>query len=157
VADEALALEIGQDSQRLFERTFGRADVAEHQPQIGDLDHVDAQIVEVVVDGGGQLVAREGGVPRRILAAPRSEFGDDGEVGGIGVERLADDLVGDVRAVEVACVDVIYPRLDRGAQHGNGFAVVVWWTEDALPRELHRAIAHAVHGSVGELVGSGGG
>ena len=73
------------------------------------------------------------------------------------MQRLADDLVGDVRAVEVAGVDVIDAARHRLAQHGERRVAILRRPEHAGPGELHRAIAHAVHGAVAELESAGGG
>ena len=66
------------------------------------------------------------------------------------MQRLADQLVGDVRAVEVAGVDVVHAARHRLAQHGERRVAILGRTEDAGPGELHRAVAHAVHGAVAE-------
>ena len=66
------------------------------------------------------------------------------------MQRLGDDLVGDMRPVEVAGVDVVDAARDRLAQHGDAFGAVLRRAEDALAGELHGAVAHAVHGSVAE-------
>ena len=75
----------------------------------------------------------------------------------IRVERLADQLVGDVGAVEVAGVDVIDPTGHRLPQHGERRPAILGRPEDAGPGKLHRAIAHAVDGAVAEREGAGGG
>ena len=54
--------------------------------------------------------------PRR--AAPSADFGDDDKVIPIRMERFADDLVGDVRSVEVGGVDVIHPACNGFTQYG---------------------------------------
>jgi len=46
------------------------------------------------------------------------------ESAGVGVQGFPDDLVGDVRAVEVAGVDVRDTQLHRLAQHGHGRVAV---------------------------------
>ena len=72
------------------------------------------------------------------------------------MERLADQLIGDVRAIEVAGVDVIDPARHRLAQDGEGGAAILGRTEDAGPGELHRTIAHAFHSSIAERECRGG-
>ena len=71
------------------------------------------------------------------------------------MQRLADELVGDVRAVEVAGVDVVDAAGHRLAQHGERRVAVLRRPEHARAGELHRAIAHAVHGAVAEREGAG--
>ena len=72
------------------------------------------------------------------------------EVVRIGVQRLADQLVGDVRAVEVAGVDVVDAARHRLAQHRERRVAVLGRPEHAGPGELHRAVAHAVHDAVAQ-------
>ncbi len=66
------------------------------------------------------------------------------------MQRLADDLVGHVRAVEIAGVDMIHAARDSLAQHGERGVTVLRRTEHARAGELHRAIAHAIHVAVAE-------
>ena len=71
------------------------------------------------------------------------------------MKRLADELVGDVRAVEVAGVDMVDAARHGLAQHGDRRVAVLGRPEHAGPGELHRAIAHAVHDAVAEGEGAG--
>ena len=71
------------------------------------------------------------------------------------MQRLADDLVGDVRPVEVAGVDVVDAARDRLAQHGEGRVTVLGRAEDAGSGELHGAVAEPLHGAVAEREGAG--
>ena len=72
------------------------------------------------------------------------------------MERFANDLVGDVRAVVVAGVDVIDAGGYGFAEDADGFGAVFGWAEDARTGELHGAVAHAVDGDggVGECEGA---
>jgi hypothetical protein len=71
------------------------------------------------------------------------------------MERFADDLVGDMWSVEIAGVDVIDAARHRLAQHRDGGGAVLRRAEHAGSRKLHRAIAHALHGVLAKLEGSG--
>jgi hypothetical protein len=62
------------------------------------------------------------------------------------MQCFADDLVRDVRAVEVGGVDMIDSGVDSFAEHGDGLVAIARRTEDAFAGELHGAVAHAVHG-----------
>ena len=66
------------------------------------------------------------------------------------MQRFADELIGDVRAVEVARVDVIDAARDRLAQHGDRAVAVFRRPEHARSGELHRAVAQALHGAIAE-------
>ena len=72
------------------------------------------------------------------------------EVIGIGMKRLANELVGDVRAIEIAGVDMVDPARDRLAKYGEGRVAVVRRAEYARSGELHGAVAHTVHGAVAQ-------
>ena len=61
----------------------------------------------------------------------------------VGVQGFFDDLVGDVRAVEVAGVDVRDTQLYRLAQYGHGSVAVGRWAEHVRASQLHRAVPHA--------------
>ena len=63
VPDQTLALKLGQHAERGFDGTFGRTVGVEHGPQIDYVQHVAAQVAQVVVDGAGQHVGRQGGHP----------------------------------------------------------------------------------------------
>jgi hypothetical protein len=83
-------------------------------------------------------------------SAPRPDLGDDDEVAGIRVERLPDQPVGDVRAVEIAGVDVVDAAGDGLAQHGEGGGGVPGRTEHAGAGQLHGAVAEAADGAVAQ-------
>ena len=68
----------------------------------------------------GEFLGRKGGNPRSILAAPGADFGDDDEIVLIRMERFPNQLIGDVRAVEVAGVDVVDAGGEGFAQDGDG-------------------------------------
>ena len=90
------------------------------------------------------------GNPRRVRAAHRADLGHDHEVIGIGMKRLANELVGDVRAIVIAGVDVVDPPRDRLAKHGEGRVSILRRAEHARSGELHGAVAHTVHGAVAQ-------
>lgn len=137
---------------------FGRPVVASHDdPQIDDVERRDAEVPQVVVDRAREVGRGERRVPRGIVAAHGADLGHDHQPVGIGMERLVDELVGDVGAVEIAGVDVIDAPRHRLAQHGERTLAIPRRTEDTRPRELHRAIAQAFHGSVAETEGVEGG
>src|SRR5690348_13264041 len=71
------------------------------------------------------------------------------------MQCVADDLVGDVRAVEVAGVDVIDAAGNRLAQHRASGLRIFRWSEHAGPRELHRAVADPLDPARAELERSG--
>ena len=71
------------------------------------------------------------------------------------MQGFADELVGDVGAVEVAGVNVVDAGVDGLAQNGKGGGVVAWRAEDVGSGKLHGAVAEAVHGGAGAGEGKG--
>ena len=155
MADQALPLQLGEHGERRLDRALGWAMHVEHAAQVDDVEHVEAEVAQIVVDGLRQLFARKGRDPGPVLAAPGADLGDDDEIVGIGMQRLADDLVGDMRAVEVAGVDVVDAAGHRLAQHGERRVAILGRAEDAGPGELHGAVTQPLHGAVAEREGAG--
>jgi hypothetical protein len=60
------------------------------------------------------------------------------------MKSTLDNLIGYVRAVVVAGVDVIHARGYRFAQNSNRGVNVPWRPKNFRPGKLHGAIAHAV-------------
>ena len=61
------------------------------------------------------------------------------------MQRFANELVGDVRPVEVAGIDVIDTRRHRFTQNRNGSVTILRRPEDAGSGQLHGAVAQAMH------------
>jgi hypothetical protein len=59
------------------------------------------------------------------------------------MERFSDKLICNVRAIEVAGVDVIDTEPDNLAQDREGTVVICWWPEYMRTSQLHGAVAHA--------------
>ena len=140
-----MPLQVREYGQRGFERTFRGAVRVEHGAQIDDIDDVDAEIAQIVVHGLRQFLAREGGNTGSICTAPGADLGHDDEILWIGMQCLADDLIGDVRTVKVAGVDVVHAAGDGLAQHGEGRSTILGRAEHAGPCKLHGAIAEPFH------------
>ncbi|MNL24489.1 hypothetical protein D3C87_1459240 [compost metagenome] len=117
---------------------------AVHRAEVADVDDVEAEIAEVVVDGGGKLLLRHGRQPFGIRAASCRNLGDDGEIVRIGMQRFTDDLIGDMRTVEIAGVDMIDAGLDGGTQNGDSGSAILRRSEDARAGKLHCTVADAL-------------
>src|SRR5215831_11573934 len=61
------------------------------------------------------------------------------------MERLPDDLIGNVRTIIIAGVQVVHARLNRVAQNPEGLFAIARWSPHPRTRQLHRAIAHTVN------------
>src|ERR1700689_1162413 len=60
------------------------------------------------------------------------------------MESLLDDLIGYMRSVVVAGINVVHAGLYCFAKNGNGGIDVPWWSPDAGSGKLHRPVSHAV-------------
>ena len=62
------------------------------------------------------------------------------------MQRTSNDLIRNVRSIEIAGVDVIHTGSDCCAQHGDSGLRIARRSEHAGTRELHRTVPHPVHG-----------
>jgi hypothetical protein len=60
------------------------------------------------------------------------------------MQRLLDDLIRYVRAVEIASIDVIYTSIDGFSEDCDGFLDVLGWSPNVRTSQLHRSISHSV-------------
>ena len=66
------------------------------------------------------------------------------------MKRLANKLVGDVRSIEIAGVDVIDPARHGRPQHRNRRVAILRRSKHPGPGKLHGAIAQTVHKAVAQ-------
>jgi hypothetical protein len=111
---------------------------AEHVAKIDDVENIDAQVAQVVVHRTDQLARGRCGEHRSIRPAPRADLGDDDKVVWIGMKRFVDQLIGDVRTVVVAGVDVVHTGDDCLAQHRQRRGTILRRPEHIRARKLHR-------------------
>jgi hypothetical protein len=78
-----------------------------HAAKVHHVENIPPEIAEIVVDGLREFLGRQSRIPRAVRAASRADLGDDDKVVGLGMQRFADQLIGNVRAVEIAGVDVV--------------------------------------------------
>jgi len=96
------------------------------------------------VDGISQLLTRICANPRFVLSPPTTYFGDYHESIPIGMKRPFDDLVGHMRAVEVARIDVIDPCRNRLSQNSYCSVDITRRSPHLRTGKLHRTIAHSL-------------
>ena len=91
--------------------------------------------------------------PGTIGAAAPTDFGHDHQIIGIRMQRLLNDLIGDMRTVEIAGVDVVHARRDSLAQNrdrtGNIARRAPNKLVSILSGELHRPITEPVYSQRG--------
>src|SRR5690606_19289751 len=158
VLDLALLAQLGERAERLGERAGdGRVAVGTAtEAQVHDVERLDPEGPQVRLDLGAQLLGRARVRPAAVLVAHRADLGDDVDAV-VRREGLADDLVDDVRAVEVRGVDVVHPGLDGRAQHADRLVPVGRGPPDARAGELHGAEPLAREGdALGRGEGSAG-
>src|SRR5215813_835787 len=145
VADQPLAPEVGQYRHLLGDGPLSGTVDCPHRAVVDDVERVQAKIAEIVVDALSQVLGRDGRLPRLVRRAACPEFGDDRQPRWIRVQRLPDDLVGDVRAVEVGRVDMVHAGRDRLAEDGDGAIKVLGRAPYAGAGQLHRAVAYPMN------------
>jgi len=74
-----------------------------------------AQAAQVVLDCRAQLLRALARQPAALLVAEGADLGDQHQALGVGMQRLADQLVRHVGSVELGGVDVVDTELDRAA------------------------------------------
>ncbi len=90
VTHESLTLQIGQHRERRFDRTFCRPVHVEHDAQVHDVDHVQAEVAQIVVHGLRELFTRvQRGFQEASAPRLRADLGDDDQIVAIGRQRLA--------------------------------------------------------------------
>src|SRR5689334_13064615 len=92
-----------------------------------------------------QFLTGKGVNPGFVCTAPSAEFGNNYETMRIRMERPLNDLIGHVRAVVVASIDMIHAGIDRLPQNSNGGFNIPRWSKDLGASKLHCAVAHSVH------------
>src|SRR3546814_12145579 len=93
--------------------------------------------------------------PRGILAAPNADLSHNHKVWVVGVKRFANDLIGDVRAIKIAGVDMVDARFHRTTPDRHRFGAFEGRAEPARSGQLHRAIAHPVYDQHAQWEGLG--
>ena len=124
--------------------------VALEAAQVDQVHALDAERAEVLLDLRLEVGGLGAGQPGAGVVAGRADLGDEAQALGVGVQRLADQVVDDVGAVELRGVDVVDAELDGAAQHGARRVGVGRRPEDAGTGELHGAEADAVDRLVAE-------
>src|SRR4029077_20019100 len=112
--------------------------------KIDDVKIVETEIPEVVVSSIDQFLSPERGNPRFVGSSASTEFGHDDQAGGIGMQSTLDNLIGYMRAVIVAGVDVVHARVYRFAQNSHRGINVPWRPKNFSSGKLHGTVAHAV-------------
>jgi len=107
--NETLLLKLSERREGLFERLVFRGGESA-ESQIYDLERFDTQVTQIVVYSGNDLLARACVNPGTVGTAARTDFGHNHEIIWVRIQRLFDELIGDMRSVEIAGIDVVHAR-----------------------------------------------
>src|SRR5580704_10991456 len=141
MTNQSQTLEFGQDGQRFFDRSL-RWLRDSSDPKIDDVKTVESEISEIVMDGIDQLLPRKSVKPRLVFATAGADLGDDHEVIRVWMKRLLDELIGHMRTVVVAGIDVVHTRRYSLSQNSDRTVHITRRSPHLRTSKLHRAIAH---------------
>jgi hypothetical protein len=147
--NEALLFQFGERGLGLLKGLVFRHGESP-EPEIDDLERIEPQVAQIVVDRVDDLLAGPRVAPGTIGSPARTDFRHDDQIIGIRVQRLLNDLIGDMGTVEIAGIDMVHARGHRFAQNRDGAGNVARRTPHplvaSLSGELHRAVTHAIDG-----------
>jgi hypothetical protein len=142
VADLALGLQLVQLDDLVLQR-----ELVVDAVQLEKVDGLHAEAPQAHF----AFLAQVGGVAHRNphvgTGAQESGLGrDDQPV--VGMQRLADDLLGEVGPVGIGGVDEVHAEFHRSAQHPNGFVAVRRRPPDTLAGQAHGTVTEPVDGEI---------
>lgn len=153
VADLALVLEVFESAEALFERGEGVDAV-----KLVEINAVEFQAAEAEGDALLEVAGAADVFSLAGAGANNAALGGDDDAGGVGGERLADHLLGNLGAVGVCCVNEGDAELDGAEQDTTGLGGVVAVAPGVVAHQAHGAKAHALNGEVAaDEEGSAGG
>src|SRR5579862_909814 len=120
------------------------------EPEIYNLERIEAQVAQIVMYGIDNLLPRACVKPGTVGAAASADFGHDHQVIGIRMQRLLNDLIGDMRTVEIAGIDMIHARCHSLAQNRDRAWNIAWWA----PNLLIAILSGELHGPITDPVNS---
>ncbi|MEQ1812445.1 MAG: hypothetical protein ABL889_21125 [Terricaulis sp.] len=106
---------------------------------------LDAEALQAAFCVGDEFFGPAVLAPNVGTAAREAAFGGDKDIVGVGRERFADQLFGDVGAVGFRRVDEVDAEFGRALEYGDGFGFVVRRAPDAFAGNAHGAEAQPVH------------
>ena len=138
VADLAFLLQLDQLTDLVFER-----ELVVDAVQLKQVDGVDAEPAQTQFRFLAQIGREAQRNPHVGPGAQQSRFGGDDQPV-VGMQRLADDLFGEVGAVGVRGVDEVDAEFGRPPQHADRFVPIGRRAPNALAGQTHCAVAEAV-------------
>src|SRR6266850_6469807 len=99
--------------------------------------------------GIDQLLTGKSMNPRLVSSSASAHLGDDYKIVRIRMKCPLNDLIGHMRTVVVAGIDMIDTGVNRLSQNSNRHVNITWWSPYFRTGKLHCAITHPVHGQRG--------
>jgi len=125
--------------------------------QLPELDALEAEAPQARLHASAQIVGAAVRNPLARAGPLEPALGRD-EQAGIGMQRLADQLFADARAVAVGGVDEVYVQRAQALERAQRLGAVRWRAPDAVAGQAHGAEAKAIDLEVaGDLEAAGGG
>ncbi len=112
--------------------------------QLEQVDHVDAESTHAHLALLAQIVGATTGMPGVRPSPEQAGLGSDDGAVRVGMYRLADQLLRDVRTVGVGSVEEVDAELDGSAEHPDRLVVICRRSPDAGTGQTHRAKPEAV-------------
>ena len=120
---------------------------AKHAAQIDGVEHIKFEAAKVVMDRCDQLIGLECREPRTTVPTNGTYFADDHQIVRIGIQRIANQFVGNVGTVIIAGIDVIDPAFDRCAQDRKCLGSILGRSVGHRSGKLHCAVTDTVDGA----------
>src|ERR1700693_2862646 len=143
MTNQSLTLKLRQHGQRLFDRPLGWPQHGSH-PEIDDIQCVESKISQIVMNSIDQLLTRKRMNPRFVHWPASTDFGDDHQSIWIRMKRLFDDLVGHMRAVKIAGIDVVDPCRNSLSENSYCSVNITRRSPNLRTGKLHGAVAHSL-------------
>src|SRR5262249_23611824 len=113
-------------------------------PEIDDVESVQAEISQVVMNAVDKVLAGESMKPGLVGTPTIAHLGDDHETIRVRIERLPDELIVHIRNVEVGDIDVVQAGLHRLPENSDGGVDIAWRSPHLRTSKLHCTVAHSV-------------
>lgn len=152
MADLALPLQ-----QEQLTDLVGQRDLGVDPVQLIEVDPLHTQVAQAQFGLLPQVLGTAERAPVTRARTGQPALGGDHQVLGVRMQRLADELLADERAVGIRGVDEVHTQLGGPAQHPHGLLGILRLPPHSGARQLHRTVAEPIDGQVAaEAVDPGG-
>src|SRR5262249_50879540 len=113
--------------------------------EVDDVEPIDTEIPKIVMNAGDDFFTRKGVNPRFVFTTASAYLSHNDQTIRVWMKRLPDYLIGYMRTIKVARVDMVHSGRDRLAQNRNRRVNIAGRSPDLRPGELHRSVAHPIY------------